>query len=673
MLGSGIESGATVRLTRGGVPDIVGSEITVAPDGSSLAATFDLNGAVMGVRNVVVTNPDLGVATLTGGFTVSGVAAPQLSVHVIGPPKIRANRLSSFDIVIVNPGNVDALDVPLWITGVPVDATFAIDFTLTPPPQAGGEPDWSLVPLTFTSPGGQYLPVVIPRVPPGTTTRRVFLTVPAADPTFTLRAAVTPPWIDGNVFRGCLAASGLITAPSCMGAQLTAINSFLALDPSIAALSGIGVWAKIAWQCEGAATLPAALVKAEQVLDFMVMPVEQPGTAIVSCSNVLPPRWRDSLLVTIVDSFDPNEKLGARDTISGQQPIPYSIRFENASIATADAQNVVISDPLDMLRLDPSTVSLDVITFGNVHIVPPPGLSSFATQVDLRPARDLLVNANAAVDPFTGVVTWYFSSIDPATGQTPPLIGFLPPNVNPPEGEGSVLFTVMPRPGLSSGTQISNAATITFDGGAPHTTGSVVNTVDNTPPSSHVQPLPVSSDQPSIPVQWTADGAPLGLKDFTVYVAEDGASYRVWRLNIASLTDTLAPPTDHHFHNYAFYSVARDQSGNVEAPPPGPDATTQSRTAVGDAGPWQLALEGARPNPAFGALRVWFTLPNRDAASLEMLDVAGRRVIRREVGSLGAGPHSVTLESSPPLRPGLYFLRLAQQTHVLRARVALIR
>jgi hypothetical protein len=675
LVGLNFRTGATVRLSRSGQSNRVGTGVVVAAGGSSLVVTFDLTGAVTGAWDVVVINPDAQTATLAGGFTVTSVTAPQLRVSLLGPELIRANQRTAFDLVVTNPGNVDAVGVPLWLTGIPTDATVELDFPLSYPTRDAGEPDWTTVPLGFTSPGGRYLDLVIPRVPPGTTVRRVFLNVPATVSSFEVDAAVTPPWVDGTVFRNCLSAGGVISNPACMGAQLTAISTYLASNPSLLALSGIGVWAKVAWQCEGATTLPQALTRAEQVLDYMVQPVEVPGSAIGACSNVLPPRWRDTLIVTIVTSIDPNDKLGLQGSLPLHQAIPYEIRFENLSTATAPAQQVVISDPLDVSKLDPNSVSLDVITFGSVHIVPPPGLRSYATQVDLRPGRNLLVNVSAAVDPFTGVLTWYFTSIDPATGQPPtdPLAGFMPPNNAQHEGEGSVLFTVMPQPTLGTGVQISNAASITFDGNAPHATPVVTNLVDNTAPASHVLPLAANSDLPNVPVSWTTDGAPQDLRDFTVYVSEDGAPYRVWRLNVAVANDTLVPPGNHRPHTYAFYSVARDVNGNIEAAPSGADATTQSRTAVGEpAGPLALALEGARPNPALSTLRVWFTLQNREAAWLEVIDVAGRRVLRREVGSLGPGVHSVTLDDTPPLRPGLYFLRLAQGPHVLSTRAAII-
>jgi trimeric autotransporter adhesin len=673
--GNGFQSGAAVKLTRAG-QDIIGTAVTVTPGGGSLSATFDLKGKVPGFWDVVVTNPDSTSATLLSGFTVENLTGPQLRVDLLGPSLMRGNRRTAFDLVIDNPGNIDAQAVPVWIAGVPTNATVELGFPLAYPPRTGGEPDWSTVPLGFTSPSGRYVPIVIPRVPPGTTTRRIYLTVPLNVTSFMLRAATTPPWADGNTFRNCLVTGGVITNPACMGTQLTNINAYLASHLELEGLSGVGVWAKVAWNCEGSATLPAALVKAEQILDYMVSPVESPASAILACRDVLPPRWRDSLVVTIVGSVDPNDKFGSRDTLSAQQAVPYSIRFENLSTATAPAQTVVVVDALSPATLDPATVSLDAITFGDVRVVPPLGLRSYATQVDLRPTKNLLVNVSAGVDVFTGVLTWYFTSIDPATGQPPlnPLTGFLPPNVTPPEGEGSVLFTVRPKPGLAGGTQIGNVASITFDENAPLATPMWQNLLDGSPPASRVMPIAATSDQPSVPVQWAPDGAPApDLKDYTVYVSEDGSPYRVWRLNTTATNDTLVPPGNHVVHQYAFYSVARDRAGNIETAPPGADATTQARTAVGSGAAVELALEGARPNPAHGAMVVWFTLPSREPATLEVMDIAGRRVLRREVGSLGAGTHAVELGGARAFRPGLYFLRLLHGSRALKARVVVIR
>src|SRR6185436_15271468 len=56
-----------------------------------------------------------------------------------------------------------------------------------------------------------------------------------------------------------------------------------------------------------------------------------------------------------------------------------------------------------------------------------------------------------------------------------------------------------------------------------------------------------------------------------------------------------------------------------------------------------LALDGLRPNPAVGELAVAFTLPSPAAATLELLDVAGRRAVAADVGALGPGRHLLRL------------------------------
>jgi hypothetical protein len=87
--------------------------------------------------------------------------------------------------------------------------------------------------------------------------------------------------------------------------------------------------------------------------------------------------------------------------------------------------------------------------------------------------------------------------------------------------------------------------------------------------------------------------------------------------------------------------------------------------------PVAFALEGARPNPTGGnGLHVAFTLPTGAAARLEVLDVSGRRVRMREVGSLGAGRHTVRI--TPAVAPGHYWVRLTQGSNQRTARAVVV-
>jgi hypothetical protein len=85
-----------------------------------------------------------------------------------------------------------------------------------------------------------------------------------------------------------------------------------------------------------------------------------------------------------------------------------------------------------------------------------------------------------------------------------------------------------------------------------------------------------------------------------------------------------------------------------------------------------LALDGLRPNPAVGDLVVAFTLASRDAACLELVDVAGRRVLARDFTGLAPGRHTLRLDLARP-PAGVYFLRLTQAGHSVTARAAITR
>jgi hypothetical protein len=86
-----------------------------------------------------------------------------------------------------------------------------------------------------------------------------------------------------------------------------------------------------------------------------------------------------------------------------------------------------------------------------------------------------------------------------------------------------------------------------------------------------------------------------------------------------------------------------------------------------------LSLDGARPSPSTGAMNVLFSLPDGSPATLTVLDLAGRVVMAREVGSLGAGQHLVPLTLGSTIAPGVYWLRLAQASRTLYARTVVVR
>ena len=105
---------------------------------------------------------------------------------------------------------------------------------------------------------------------------------------------------------------------------------------------------------------------------------------------------------------------------------------------------------------------------------------------------------------------------------------------------------------------------------------------------------------------------------------------------------------------------------------PGPERTT-GETWVEVPARLDFALRGVHPNPSSGPLAVSFTLPDAAPASLELVDVSGRRVSEQDVGHLGGGTHVVDLAGGRGLSAGVYLVRLTRADRTLITRVSLIR
>jgi hypothetical protein len=82
-----------------------------------------------------------------------------------------------------------------------------------------------------------------------------------------------------------------------------------------------------------------------------------------------------------------------------------------------------------------------------------------------------------------------------------------------------------------------------------------------------------------------------------------------------------------------------------------------------------LSLGFARPNPSRGPVMIAFTLPSDKPATIELLDVRGRRVGLRTLEGLGAGRHVLTWESRASVAAGVYLVVLRQgaQSRALKA------
>ncbi len=292
-------------------------------------------------------------------------------------------------------------------------------------------------------------------------------------------------------------------------------------------------------------------------------------------------RKSESASGRVVRSVDPNDIVGPggfdanKNFIRTEGTWPYTIRFENSPrFATAPAQEVTITHQLDN-DLDWTTFAFSTFGFGSLRVNVPDELQQYAASLDYHnvDGSPLRVDVGAGLDLSTGIVTWTFRSLDPATGQWPedPFAGFLPVNDDTRRGEGFVTYTVRPKSSLVTGTTIDQQASIVFDVNAPMLTNVFTNTIDAGPPTSGVHALPASQDSADIAVSWSGNDRPgSGVASYDVYVSDNGGPFNLF---LQETQATSAIFTGTYGRTYGFYSVASDNVGNREAAPGAAQAT----------------------------------------------------------------------------------------------------
>ena len=280
-------------------------------------------------------------------------------------------------------------------------------------------------------------------------------------------------------------------------------------------------------------------------------------------------------------SIDPNDKTGGSGDLSTSHfvrptiPLPYSVYFENEATATLPAANVVVTDQLDPTKYNLKSLTLGNIYFGGNVITVPFNVSSYNTVYKI--SSSLQVRIQGSIDTTSGLLKWTFTSLDPTTGLPPtdPTVGFLPPDTDGIVGQGSVTYNVMPVGTLSTGTSVTNTAQVVFDANAPIVTPTWLNTIDATAPVSKVSALPANTPESGattpFTVSWSGTDQGSGIKTYTIYVSNNGGAYTVWQQAVTATSGSYTGQTN---HTYAFYSIATDGAGNVEAAKTAPEATT---------------------------------------------------------------------------------------------------
>jgi hypothetical protein len=87
-----------------------------------------------------------------------------------------------------------------------------------------------------------------------------------------------------------------------------------------------------------------------------------------------------------------------------------------------------------------------------------------------------------------------------------------------------------------------------------------------------------------------------------------------------------------------------------------------------------FALGRVFPNPAAEGFSVTFSLASKAPATLDVIDLGGRRVASRNLGSLGAGQHTISLSRETARLPiGVYMVRLTQGSNVAKTKVSVLR
>ena len=605
--GGGFDDQTIITLKKEGEEDITPVN-KLDFESRRLLVLFDLRNKLVGSWDIEIQFSNDSLVVIENGFEIVEGIIPNIWTDLSGRTAIRINQWQSYTIKYGNTGNVDARGVPIWLA-VPQNAEIEFDFEIKQPP-SNASVDFDTVDVFFMTDSvlGEPFPskaynFIVPHIYQNSSGSLSFnIKIPTGG-TADMAIWANPPMYGSPLkpFIGeCL--DGLIEllvsevpqAACALGVINQLVTPFIDVfyddefgSPTYVASYFHG-FVSTSVDCV-LATNPAStsLKLASAILNIP----NYTGTVDVCVSNTVSlideafaPLSHKENSISVINSFDPNEKSGpSQEYVNNRDQLNYSISFENLDSATASAQKVEILDTLDTSVFNLNSFRIGNLIVADTILKVPAGRQNFAIDFFLDSLSEAFVRINIKLDTLSGIARWQFLTVDTNTLELTddPFAGFLPPNVIPPEGEGSVSYSVELKEGLPTGTEITNKASIIFDNNEPIITNTWANVLDDTKPESSISSLDAIQSDTSFLVEWSGTDIGSGIRNYRIYVSTNGGGFKIWKYNTTAVQDTFIGQPD---SLYSFYSIAIDEVGNIEDKSPMAEASTQIiYTNVGEA------------------------------------------------------------------------------------------
>ena len=614
--GNGFDENTEITLKKQGESNIIAEKISPS-NTSKCLATFNLHNKKTGKWDIIA-NLQNTIITIKEGFEIEEYIEPEIELKLLNSPNIRNGSLSSYIVEYSNKGNVSVYCLPVIVeittdNDVVVEVKERWDYLYTEGlfTDKYAEIDGvlhKLDTLHFLTGENQYTTFVTPLVPvippygkgyftfdvrfklEGIADNPIDIKVYAlntlvvVDPEASETKSLKVSNASGGTAWGCMQtgadiildiAKVVVPGAACgiqVAQSLTAISSYQGNSKfGNTAYEMAKIIAECASDAIPGGTAAKAAVKTFKALST-ASDIAGYASSLSDCAN--------GLLANssrLVGSKDPNDKIGpisesGSTWISDRKEFTYVINFENDSSATAPTQEIWVTDILDLNVFDINSFEAGIMKIGDRMILDIPfNTQNYTWSIDMRPEIDIILKITLKLDKSKGIATWYFKSIDPATGNLPAdaLLGFLPPNDDEGSGQGFVMFTIKLKDGLPDDVTVANSASIVFDLNDPIITPEWVNQRDIVPPTSTMlRPINAIGE---VELAWLGEDNASGVYCYDIYMKRENEDYYEKILSKTKATSTVITIEDGV--KYSFYSIAYDNAGNREMDKTYPDIT----------------------------------------------------------------------------------------------------